>query len=635
MRKIAKYLLLICFMFIVGCGHSHTYQEEVVKPTCVDNGYTKNICDCGDIHISDEVAALGHDYNEWVVITEATIEKEGSKERTCKVCGYKDVESINKLDHAHTYEEEWSYDSENHYHKSSCGHDEKKDSAPHQFKEELVKESTHLEEGEVKCTCLVCGYSEIKKVATLSHTFSNEYSYDEETHYYVCECGEKSGIEGHKYGEGEVLVEATKLTNGLKKYTCECGSVKEEVIQAIGYEIDTEKKVIYLITTSAGIDISNSVGISWHCNNSGSYLVYQKDGTNEFVTVEPNEEYWSLEENHMDDPYQNKRYVCTIDLKDLEPNTKYIYKIISGDISSNDISFKTADSSATTYTFLSFVDFQNSLNNTTLKLVSTFIENVPEANLITCSGDIADVGANEKSYRHFFDTTVFSNSILAFGTGDHEYYGNGTSPITMMKRPYSFNRLFNNPDNGCEGFLNTSYYFRYNEILFVFLDCGDSNVSSSNPMFAKQADWLDKVLTNEKDYGYVIVCMHKSLYGDPKQDSAVRNFAPVFTSVFDKHKVDLVISGHDHEYSRTKPLSNGVEASNGTIYLDLGNSGNKKRATGDEIKNSNLYSKYIDVKEKNFSLGIVGTVVDGKLKIVIRNQDFTAVDYVEIAKKKR
>ena len=89
--------------------------------------------------------------------------------------------------------------------------------------------------------------------------------------------------------------------------------------------------------------------------------------------------------------------------------------------------------------------------------------------------------------------------------------------------------------------------------------------------------------------------MHKSLYGDPKQDSAVRNFAPVFTSVFDKHKVDLVISGHDHEYSRTKPLSNGVEASNGTIYLDLGNSGNKKRATGDEIKNSNILDGNNDI----------------------------------------
>ena len=27
--------------------------------------------------------------------------------------------------------------------------------------------------------------------------------------------------------------------------------------------------------------------------------------------------------------------------------------------------------------------------------------------------------------------------------------------------------------------------------------------------------------------------MHKSLYGDPKQDSTVRKFAPIFTNIFD------------------------------------------------------------------------------------------------------
>ena len=181
---------------------------------------------------------------------------------------------------------------------------------------------------------------------------------------------------------------------------------------------------------------------------------------------------------------------------------------------------------------------------------------------------------------------------------------------------------------------NSSYYFKYNTTLFVFLDCGDSNVSSSNEMFSKQAKWLDTILTIQ-EYEFVVVCMHKSLYGDPKQDSTVRKFASVFTSIFDKHKVDLVISGHDHEYSRTKPISNGMSSSDGTIYLDLGNSGNKTRATGDEIKASDLYDKYIDIKAKNYSLGIIGTVEDGKLKITVRNLDFITVDSVEITKKNR
>ena len=205
----------------------------------------------------------------------------------------------------------------------------------------------------------------------------------------------------------------------------------------------------------------------------------------------------------------------------------------------------------------------------------------------------------------------------------------------MMQRPYSYNKLFNNPDNGCEGYLNSSYYFKYNTTLFVFLDCGDSNVSSSNDIFTKQANWLDNVLSTEKGYDFIIVCMHKSLYGDPKQDSTVRKFAPKFTTIFDKHKVDLVISGHDHEYSRTKAINNGEVVLTGTVYLDLGNSGAKTRATGDEIKTSNLYAKYIDIKEKNYALGIVGKVEDDKLIIEVRTQAYTLVDEVTIEKKTR
>ena len=537
--------------------------------------------------------------------------------------------------HEHTYDNNWKYDDVYHFYEASCGHDEKKNVAEHQFTKEILKEPTHLEEGKEEYTCSVCGYIKYEIINSLSHEYDEYYSYNEDTHYYLCSCGEKKDIEKHNYGEGEVVVKETQLTDGLKIYTCKCGSIKEEIIQATGFKVDTKKEIIYLITTSAGYDVSKSVGISWHCKNSGSYLAYKKEGTNEFTIVNPKEEYWSIEESYVTDPYQNKRYVCTVDLNRLEPNTKYIYKIISEDISSNDLSFKTVDNSTKKYSFLSFVDFQNSENTKTLKLVEKFVEENPSANLITCSGDITDEGYREKSHRFLFDTDVFSNSILAFGVGDHEYWGTGTSPIKMFKKPYSYNKLFNNPNNGCEGYLNSSYYFKYNTTLFVFLDCGDSNVSSSNEMFSKQAKWLDTVLSAQKDSEFIIVCMHKSLYGDPKQDSAVRRFAPVFTTVFDKHQVDLVISGHDHEYSRTKPIYNGVAGDIGTVYLDLGNSGSKTRPTGEDVKTSNIYEKYIDVRATNYSLGIVGIVEDGKLIIDIRNQNYKTVDNLEISKKSR
>lgn len=536
--------------------------------------------------------------------------------------------------HNHTYEIDWSYDEINHYHKALCCEEEISDLENHQFIEEIISQPTHSKKGEVIYICSVCDYMIEKELEMIEHTFSSEYYYNRTKHYYLCDCGEKQDIEEHDYSKEEIIIEATQFSDGLKKYICKCGSEKEEVIKANDYKIDSKKEEIYLITTSAGHDISKSVGISWHCNNSGSYLIYQKEGTTETKEVVPNEEYWSIEQSYITDPYQNKRYVCTVDLNDLEPNSKYLYKIISGDISSNVLSFKTADTSSSNYSFLSFVDFQYSKNATTLNLVKKFTQENPESNLITCSGDITDEGYSEESHRYLFDSTVFSNSILAFGVGDHEYWGTDKSPIKMLERPYSYNKLFNNPNNGCEGYLNSSYYFKYNTTLFVFLDCGDSNVSSSNEIFSKQAKWLNNVLSSET-YDFVIVCMHKSLYGDPKQDSTVRKFAPTFTNIFDKYKVDLVISGHDHEYSRTKALTNGNITLSGTIYLDLGNSGSKTRATGEDIKSSSLYDKYIDMKTNNYSFGIVGKIINDKLIIEVRDINYKLMDIVEIDKKFR
>lgn len=392
-------------------------------------------------------------------------------------------------------------------------------------------------------------------------------------------------------------------------------------------------QIISLVTTSVGYDVSKSVGISWHSKLPGTIFEYRKEESTEFIKITPNEDYWSIEQSYIKDTYQDKRYICRVSLDNLESDTKYIYRIIINNLSTQEYSFKTIDLKNNKCSFLSFADFQYSNNQTTIDLIKTFITENPDVNLITCSGDIADEGYCEASHQFLFNSNIFSDSILAFAAGDHEYWGSMLSPIKMLEKPYAYNKLFNNPHNGCDGLLNTSYYFKYNRILFIVLDCGDSNITSDNPIFINQANWIDNVITNN-EHDFVIVNMHKSLYGDIKQDSTVKKIAPLFTNVFDKHNVDLVISGHDHEYSRTKPLYNNTINKRGTVYLDIGSSGDKRRSTGESIKSSDLYEKYIDLVKNNYSLGIVGFLNNEELLLEIRNQSYELVDYCKIIKKK-
>ena len=96
-----------------------------------------------------------------------------------------------------------------------------------------------------------------------------------------------------------------------------------------------------------------------------------------------------------------------------------------------------------------------------------------------------------------------------------------------------------------------------------------------------------------------------------------------------------MISGHDHEYSRTKPLINSIVNEYGTVYLDLGSSGDKRRNTGVSVKSDCIYDKYIDIKENSFSLGLVGTFENHMLSLEVRNQYYDIVDKVEINLKNR
>lgn len=66
---------------IAKAAHTYTMQSD-------SNGHWKS-CDCGS-----KIEAGEHIYGEWVTVKKADVGVEGSKERSCTVCGYKQTEKI-------------------------------------------------------------------------------------------------------------------------------------------------------------------------------------------------------------------------------------------------------------------------------------------------------------------------------------------------------------------------------------------------------------------------------------------------------------------------------------------------------------------------------------------------------------
>ena len=82
----------------IAAGAHNTELQGVKEPTCTEDGYSGDlVCkDCGTkVQEGQIVTAPGHHtFGDWVVVKEATATADGSKERSCSVCEYKETETI-------------------------------------------------------------------------------------------------------------------------------------------------------------------------------------------------------------------------------------------------------------------------------------------------------------------------------------------------------------------------------------------------------------------------------------------------------------------------------------------------------------------------------------------------------------
>ena len=194
----------------------HDYIEEVISPTCLENGYTIYTCSrCGDTYNDNYISELGHDYGEWVVDSESTCLETGLKHKTCLRCDYVVTEEIKALGHDYNLTihepicDECGYTT---YTCSRCGdfyNDDIVQALGHNYISEITS-PTCLDNGYTTYTCSVCGISYI----------------DDNTLAL-----------GHDYGEWVIDVEPTCLESGSKHKTClRCGDIVTEEVSALGHD---------------------------------------------------------------------------------------------------------------------------------------------------------------------------------------------------------------------------------------------------------------------------------------------------------------------------------------------------------------------------------------------------------------
>ncbi len=234
--------------------HSHSYAvENVVEPTCTEQGYSIYVCKCGDTYKADYKDALGHDWKNWIVVKQPTYFEEGLEIRTCSRCDEEEERSIAKLpvvnSHSHSYAVDEIVEptcTEQGYtvYNCRCGHTYKadyKDALDHDWNEWTVtKQPTETEEGEEKRTCKRNDAEESRSIDKLPHSHSHavdrvvaptctEQGYT----VYRCACGDNYQADytdalNHDWNEWTVTKQPTTTEEGTEKRVCSRGDAEEE-----------------------------------------------------------------------------------------------------------------------------------------------------------------------------------------------------------------------------------------------------------------------------------------------------------------------------------------------------------------------------------------------------------------------
>jgi len=418
------------------------------------------------------------------------------------------------------------------------------------------------------------------------------------------------------------------------------------LLPAVSLNAATPDTLFYHVVTCVSDNPSSAVTVNYHCPDPGSLVMYTKASDISFEKAgkaEPVCEEWSsrgLEKTSRTSTfYTRKRFVCHANITGLEPDTEYIYKIVSGKGESKVFSFKTAGKKGR-WNFVAFTDLQYRENEITPLLVRNMKEIGKSPALVVCSGDMVDVSGNEYEWDWILDNEAFSGFVYAAAPGDHEYWADDSGrKYPQYDRPYTFNKLFKFPANGAAQSPNSTYFFHWNNVLFVVLDMNNSN-TASGPRFDDQAEWFAKTLDSlEGSYKYLIVMMHKSIFGSSVIDSVVaKKLRPQWSPLFSKYNVDLVLSGHDHIYSRTCQLDGGKETTDrkkGTYYLDMGSSGDKRRVPDKSlVEGDGLHQKVINLKELDQSCACNIEVSRRKMKVTVYDKDRKIADSFVIKAKR-
>ncbi len=241
-------------------------------------------------------------------------------------------------------------------------------------------------------------------------------------------------------------------------------------------------------------------------------------------------------------------------------------------------------------------------------------------------------GGQDQEYAEYFVPQMTSLPVANID-GNHDY---SLGPYFA----YHYNLPNQSTQYGASAFGNDGdYWYTYGNALFMVLNSNTLSVATHD-VFIGQA------IAANPNAKWRIVSFHHSVYSEANHytDPDIQFRRANYPAVFDKYHIDIVMSGHDHEYTRSYQILNGAAQMNqttlngsvvnptGTLYLTLDSgSGSKFYDWNGQLPTPAWFSarrwqlhvptfSYVTLDSNHFSI------------VTYRTNDMTAIDQYSITK---
>ena len=278
-----------------------------------------------------------------------------------------------------------------------------------------------------------------------------------------------------------------------------------------------------------GDDNEMSRNVSWQCDTmlQPSWLELACDG--DTTRVEASGEVFESR--------NGKAAYYVARLRQLKPDSRYSYCVVTGGKRSRWHSFNTYPEQRDHFSFMFVGDVQDTIGGIANRLLMEAWAHHPEVEFLVCGGDLTERPANQYWAETFRDLDSIGQNLPVLNvTGNHDYL-KGVVLRLEGRFPLVFSYFLDSKVDD-----NMVYTLNYGDMQLFVLD--------SNREFFHlwtQRRWLQQQLERSKAKWKILV-LHHPLYSIKGRNNLIQRW--MFDDLVRQYGVDLVLQGHEHAYAR-------------------------------------------------------------------------------------